>query len=251
MCLLTALAIRRLAPRVLPGLLFALAAGLYAFITGVRLQLLLYGYAPIMASWVIYYLIIFRFDLLALGIVLGFAGPYFRRWAEGFFDGRGPFWALTWLATPLVLSAVCGPSFRLAHGLVVPVAGWGFGLLVLAAGQEKALPPARGWGYRFWAYLGDRSYGLYLFHMLAMTVARAITAVVGLFTLWSPVAAFAFHTAAAAVLLLAVVELVYRVVERPLTDIGRRVSARFRIIPTDAAPQVAILPLSDEGRRAA
>jgi peptidoglycan/LPS O-acetylase OafA/YrhL len=247
-CVVGALALRRRAPQALPGLLFVLAAGLYLTITWMRLSLLFTGHFKGTSSPPLFYLQAFRFDLLALGVILGFIGPRFHHRQGASFNNWGPFWTPILLGLPFGLAALCGLSLRLRHGLVLPVAGWCFGLLVLIAAHEKALPSGRGWGCRVLTYLGDRSYTIYLFHVPAMMPAVAL---LGTSLPIRSIGYCALHAAISIAVLFPLVELVYRVVERPLTEVGRRVSRRLRIIPADPSPEVGLSTAQTVGRKAA
>ena len=242
LCLLAGVALRRRAPRVLPVALPVLAAALYLFILLMRWQLLAHGQVLVTTWRPLIYLFFLRFDFLALGVVLAAINRRYRDRIATYFAERGPFWSPILLAVPLALSAVCGdisrPS-RPVFGLVMPVAAWCFGLLVLAAAHERALPAVRGWGYRCWRYLGDRSYTIYLFHTPAGLVAWWLIAkVCGPWVYANAIRSGALHAALATLVLLLVVELIYRLVERPLTEAGRRLARQLRLIPDEPRPEL-------------
>ena len=253
-CFLSAAILGRKAPRVLPGLLFALAAAVYLLVLWMRLEFLYLGHIKVTSWRPFLYLFFLRFDFLAIGVMLGLTDGRYRQAIAKLFVGRGPFWTPILLGTPLALSAVCGEIVVLSRpvfGLVLPVAGWCFGLLVLSAAHENALPPARGIAYRFWTYLGDRSYTIYLFHWPAMLAASVLlSSAFGPWAVAAPVRAGILQVAIAATVLLPFVECIYRGVELPLTAVGRRVSRRLQIIPEEALPPTAS-PVAFSRRRAA
>ena len=238
--LVVALVTRRHAPRVLPWLVCGLAAGFYLYVQYLRLNILAGG-RPAGPRW--NYFVIFRFDLLALGVVLAFFNLRFGDRVARFFADRGPFLSPILLLVPLGLTAVCGTPHgpnKFWSGLALPFAGICFGLLVLAAAHERATPATRGWAHRFWRYLGDRSYTLYLYNFFTLLAAWAVLQRLAPTWAFTSGVRFGFLQMAVAVpLLLAVVELVHRGVERPLTALGRRLARRVRVIPADPAPTPA------------
>ena len=97
-------------------------------------------------------------------------------------------------------------------------------------------------------YLGDRSYTIYLFHVPAMLPAVAL---LGTSLPIRSIGYCVLHAAISAAVLIPLVELVYRVVERPLTEVGRRLSERLRIIPADPSPEVGLSTTQAVDRKAA
>ena len=248
-CLTLAVVARRHAARVAPAAVFGLAFALYAAILYLRADTLFSGHQleRLPARWK--YLVTWKFDFLALGILMAFADRWFRDRVRAFAEARGQFLAPILLLAPLGFTALSGDPFKHEKhlvGLGLPVAGLCFGLLVLIAAHNRAFPPARGWLYRLGTYLGDRSYTIYLLHFPMMAVAWGI--IFRSFPEWGFSSATRFGFLQVGLMLgvmLPIVELIYRGVEQPLTRLGRRLSKRLRINPPEedaAAPDVLPMP---------
>lgn len=170
-----------------------------------------------------------RFDFIALGIILAFVEPKIRQRLKTAFQDSGPFVVPFLLLIPVGLAAVAEPPRELStapvlHGLVFPIASALFGLLVLLAADKLAFPKQDGPVRKALWFLGDRSYAVYVFHYPAMVIAwlgfdrlfpTALSRAVG----------FSVAQAVLAILiLLPLCELIYRKVELPLAEYGRRLA---------------------------
>lgn len=104
---------------------------------------------------------------------------------------------------------------------------WGFAFALLALWQSKW--PSRWCANRFFEYLGERSYSLYLLHPIVIIVLKSPLETV--YGLLSPMlGAYAYFVCAVALLvpLLLLSEVTYRLVEFPAIRYGKKVSARLR-----------------------
>ena len=200
------------------------------------------------------YLVFHRFDMLALGVLLAFVDRRFRERIGAFFAERGPFLTPFLLIVPFCLVALsyCElgkyPTSHLT-GLALPVAGWCFGLLVLAAAHGLRCPPSTAGPTAPGCTSATAGYAIYLYHPPVLGAAWII--IHNLFPryegLGPNIRVGLVQLALVVPLTWAAVELVYRGVERPLTAVGRRLAARVRIIPADTSAEVIVLPM----RRAA
>ncbi len=228
-CVVGALAGGRVAPR----LLLALAGGVYLLLTVMRLQFLARGHISVTSSPLAVYLFFLRFDLLAAGVLVGLFDHRFGPRLAPRVARVGPYLAPLLVAAPLALATVTGSVVtlsRLTQGLLLVTAGGCFAGLVLVAAHQAAVP---GWGrgrlYRWATALGDRSYSVYLFHGPAVLAGVALSG-------GESEGARLTQAAAAAVVLAATTELVYRGLEKPLTSRGRRVADRLRVRPPADQP---------------
>ena len=104
---------------------------------------------------------------------------------------------------------------------------WGFAFALLALWQGKW--PSRWCANRFFEYLGERSYSLYLLHPIVIILLKSpLQTLYGL--LMPTLGAYAFFVCAVALLvpLLLLSEATYRLVEIPAIRYGKKVSARLR-----------------------
>jgi peptidoglycan/LPS O-acetylase OafA/YrhL len=155
---------------------FAVAALVYAATLAVRIAacfgVLAQTPAPVPVP--LLYLMAWRVDFLALGIMLALADLRFGNRVQTACARSGKFLAPLLLLGPLALAALCESPFephaRWLNGLAMPVAGLAFGLLVLLAAHNLAFPAGRGPIYRALVYLGDRSYTWYLMHFPLLVV---------------------------------------------------------------------------------
>lgn len=245
-CLAVAIVFRRHAAKVLPALVCAGAVGIYLYGFALRMQIVITGNGINTLSRYVNYFLFHRFDLLALGVVLAFANRRFGPTIAKLFQDRGPFLTPFLLVGPFVLVSLTGPSYtNQTMGVGITVAGLCFGLLTLAAAHDLAMPPTRGWVYRAWTFLGDRSYSIYLFHFAGMALAWIV--IDNIFPKYGGVKVHA-TTALLQLLLvplltLPIVEVVFRWVEQPMTAVGRKVAKRVRILPAEDAPKT--LPLRE------
>ncbi len=195
------------------------------------------------------YLLIWRFDFLALGIVLAFVREPLRARCGRFFKECGTSLAPWLLLVPLIVTSLCGTLYadvltaRALTGFAMPLSAMCFALLVLLAADNQAFPATRGPLYRLLMYLGDRSYTLYLFHYPVLVFAWLLT---NRFLPWAFAGQVRYSVSQAvllAVLLLPVVEVVYRFVELPLTRLGKRLThPKAPVDVAEVEPAPAMLP---------
>lgn len=275
-CLVAAVVLRRFAPRALPWVLGVLALALYLYVAVIRfdsaisgdywgfwkhqswhrqLEAAAYSPTPVDGQWLArigYYPALIRFEFLPLGVLAAFFDRRFRPWVRAKLADRGPWLAWPLLLTPLALGALTGTTDNPYYfGWLYLVAGWCFTPLVLIAAHNQLLPNTRGWLARLLRYLGDRSYTLYLLHppvlSLAWYLVNVLPALLGDVRPWTEWVNKSesgrnelLQSAVALVLLLPLTELVYRLVELPLTRVGKRWGAKLRIIPPEPAAGVAL-----------
>jgi peptidoglycan/LPS O-acetylase OafA/YrhL len=176
------------------------------------------------------YLLRWRFDFLALGIVLAFVAQKLRGSIRSYFKERGNFLAPLLLVIPLIVTSLCESQYtdaltvRALTGLGMPLAAACFGLLVLLAADNLAFPTTRGFLYRFLLYLGDRSYTYYLFHFPVFVVAWLLIYRFAPATFNSALRYGVAQVVLVTVLLCPLVEVVYRFVELPLMRLGKRLT---------------------------
>jgi peptidoglycan/LPS O-acetylase OafA/YrhL len=139
----------------------------YLAISLVRLTFLIKGHMQ-HVPWLLVYLTAWRFDFLAMGIMLAFLNRKWSRQICNLVGDAGPFLTPWLILLPLWIVSMCespfAPEARILHGLGLLLCGFAFSALVLLAANSRAFPASRGAVYRFMVYLGDRSYTLYVFH---------------------------------------------------------------------------------------
>jgi peptidoglycan/LPS O-acetylase OafA/YrhL len=213
------------------------AAGAYLCLVGTRL--ISCGHCATDGLVVLRYLTHWRFDFLALGVAIAFLDARVARRIRAKFHQTGPFCAALLLTFPVMLAAVCesplsGGNYYL-HGFGLAAIGLCFAGLVLLAGNGLAFPPSRGWIYRSLRVVGDRSYTYYLFHFPMFIVAWLF------FNRWFPYAfKSAWHYSVAqaitvAAVLVPLAEIVYRGVELPLAELGRKIASKMRTRGSNAS----------------
>lgn len=178
------------------------------------------------------YLVVWRFDFLAFGIVLAMAQERFGPWFRHTFEKTGLFLSGGLLLVPLGLAALCETQYaglsekRFQIGLMYPVALLCFGMLVWLAANHLAFPATRGPIHRVMLYLGERSYTIYLFHFFALAVTWLIInfCVVGPYLRYYAL----FQAAIFPIVLFPCVELVYRFVELPMIRYGKHLTSVAR-----------------------
>ncbi|HWB07594.1 MAG TPA: acyltransferase [Pirellulales bacterium] len=220
----------RLSRRWTERTLMVAAAGLYVFLTGRRLAI--WGAGPAATAAAVQYLVGWKFDFLALGVTSAFIDRRFAERVRIFFAQSGPYCSAFLLLLPIMLAAVCespnAAASPVLHSVGYVLMGLSFAGLVLLAASGLAFPASRGSLYRACWFVGDRSYTYYLFHYPMFIVAWL------LFHRFFPTAFKGpWHYAVAqgvtvAALLIPFSELVYRCVELPLADLGRRIAARMK-----------------------
>ncbi|HJT36641.1 MAG TPA: acyltransferase [Pirellulales bacterium] len=181
---------------------------------------------------VLFYLTAWRFDFLGLGVMTAFIDRRLGERIRAVFRDSGTYCSAFLLLVPLMLAAVCESPLAGAapvlNGVCFVAIGLCFAALVLLAANGLAFPSSRGPVYQMLKLLGDRSYTYYLFHFPMFIVAWL------LFQAGFP-AAFSgpWHyefaqCVAVAVLLIPFAEVVYRCLELPLADLGRRLAGKMK-----------------------
>lgn len=227
-CLLAG-GVLRLRPKWCGAVLAAAAAAFYVCLVGWRLAT--WGDLEKMPS-VVRYFVHWRFDFLGLGVVTAFAD---HRWGErirAVFRENGNYCSGFLLIVPLMLAAVCESPLQEPAPVLQAVGYTMFGLcfagLVLLAANGLAFPAGRGLLYRWFKFVGDRSYTYYLFHYPMFIVA---------FLLFHHHFQGAFrgpwHFAVAqcvtvVALLVPFSEAVYRCIELPIAELGRSIAGRLK-----------------------
>lgn len=246
LCLAGAVVTRRSHAAVAPVAVLGVAAVVSGGILAVRVDYLLGGtWLAALPRWAVY-LVNLKFDFLALGIVLATVDRVWKARIARAVTGRGPALAAVTLLVPLVVAVFCGNPLTstgpLLTGLGMLTAAAGFGGLVLVAANTNVLPRGWGWPTRLLVYFGDRSYTIYLLHFPAMAAAWVVFQRFVPWAFGGPYRYGVLQVVVTAVIVLPLVELVYRGVERPLTAVGRRLAARVRIVPRPADPVTLRFP---------
>jgi peptidoglycan/LPS O-acetylase OafA/YrhL len=278
-CLVASLLFRRYAPAVSRWALVIFAGLLYFLAMAVRLDYAFagsywgyYTHTPFYEQFhtaavaqptsdgnenrtaaVAFYLLTWRFDFLALGILAAYIDRRYAARFLGWLADRGPFLSVILFVTPLIFGAMIGPEATAPHfhvGWLMLISQWCYLLLVLIAAHNKMLPAARSAGAMVLKYFGNRSYTMYLLHMPLIAATWYIMYMLPTFydqsrpdsppitpEIWawlgkpSTCRYGLVQALLVSVLLLPLTELVYRYVEMPLTSFGRRLAKRTRIIP--------------------
>lgn len=198
-----------------------------------------------------------RFDLLALGIVLAFVEPRLRQRLQLAFQDSGPFVAPFLLLIPVGLAALAESAVSMAdapmlHGLVFPITGVSFGLLVLLATNGLAFPKRNGPIRRAMLFLGDRSYTVYVFHFPAMMIAWLAFKPVSHLAMARAVGWDVAQAVLTILILLPACDLIYRKIELPLAEYGRRLAHSLGAAKTEGRramevePEAATISISHE-----
>ncbi len=227
---LTVAVLSRKSERAAKWCLLLVAGALYIGLLACRLSILFgLDIAPTLPRLVAY-LLIWRFDFLALGVVLAFVARRVRGALRTYFQDCSTFLTAFLLLIPLGTIALCESQFqnpltaRALVGFAMPMAALCFGLLVLLAGENMAFPMTRGWIYRTMLHLGDRSYTIYLFHFPMLAVAWLLFFRFMPWALAKPIHYGIAQMVLVTALLLPLVEVVYRFVELPLMRVGKRLT---------------------------
>jgi peptidoglycan/LPS O-acetylase OafA/YrhL len=170
--------------------------------------------------------VVFRNQAIVLGVLLAIAEP-------GAWFARPGAWLANrprWLQAALSLALILALGALGARGLVARA---GIGLIALAsvalvylAAQDRGLILRDGLPRRLLAYVGARSYGIYLIHVPAFFAARELFSRAGFGGTPSLGTEFALCATAMAILLLCA-ELNWRLLEHPLRIRGARAAQRF------------------------
>ena len=173
------------------------------------------------------YLMMFRTDALALGILLALWSRQ-ASWqlALALFTGLGV-WGCRLLALACIAALALLSSRLQLTAYAISVIALLSGLLVLMASYNRdlLLPPGRLRALLLW--LGARSYGLYLIHVPVFFATRELFYRAYPEPVADPRLAPAYLLCAA-VLLVVVAELNFRLLEMPLRRRGTRLAARLR-----------------------
>ncbi len=247
LCVLTGVS-RRFGSKSTGSVICCLAGALYAASTFLRGCILWESDLAARAPVLLKYLTQWRFDFLALGIVLAFINARFGKQILEYFRNSGAFISPWLLTVPFFICSVCEPaessSPRFLHGFGYPIAGFLFGPLVLLAANNLAFPPTKNYVYKTMLFLGDRSYTLYLMHYPVFIIAwllfhwlfpRAFSGAI----MYGVCQAIAVGT-----ILLPLCEIVYRYIELPFARLGRRIAASLG----KPSPAHAALSLQDARR---
>jgi peptidoglycan/LPS O-acetylase OafA/YrhL len=220
----------RCRPATTGRLLCGLSLVAYLAVTGARLGFL-FGADLANAPRLIHYLLAFRFDFIAAGVVLAFVERRLRGRLLATFSKCGPVVACLTVVAILALLSLSGSEVggirRRLDGLAMPVVCLLISLLVALAANNLAFPATRRQFYAVMEKLGDRSYTYYLMHFPMFVVAWLLLyfakpAVVSNAWLYG-----VFQIGLTAMLLVPWCELVHRCVELPATSFGRTLASRI------------------------
>lgn len=195
------------------------------------------------------YMFRWRFEFLALGVLLAMFDRSIPGKIRAYFQQRGPFLTGFLLVIPLGLASLCesmfSPERRLLFGLAMPVTLVCFGMLVLLAGNNCAFPSTRSHMYRVLVWIGNRSYTYYVFHFPVLLFTYLICFKWHAAALWPPMRWGKWQAAIAIPLLVLLAEPIYRWVEMPITRFGKRLVDGRRHTPNSSAssPSVDSTPL--------
>lgn len=204
---------------------------------------------------IVKYLLANTFDFLPLGVLLALFDNAFPGRVSRTFAVKGPALTGYLLLIPLACVAVFDSPVdmhlraRFLVGLGEPLALGCFGLLVLMAGNGCAFPTSHGRLYKFLEFFGNRSYTYYLFHLPAMVIGWLV---IDRWIQWanrSELRRALVQIGVTMVMLVPVAELIYRYIEMPFTELGKRLAEgrRDRSIDHRSTPESsATLPLTAE-----
>jgi peptidoglycan/LPS O-acetylase OafA/YrhL len=216
------------------------------------------GHDPLLGKPAILgYLLHWKFDFLPLGVLLAMFDLTFPGRAASFFRDKGPAFTGYLLLVPMAVVAMCESPFeaktRFLTGLGLPLTAICFGILVLLAGNQCAFPKSHSLLYRVLEYFGNRSYTYYLFHFPVMVVAWIFIYgtkwpdMIQGWMRWGQLVPWKYgvvQAVLATLILVPIVEVVYRFVELPLTRFGKRlVDGRRRKPLAVAAEGAGTLPM--------
>lgn len=202
------------------------------------------------------YLLRWRFEYLALGIILAFVNSRFKERFCSAFRDSGSFLAPTVLLLVFGFAALTdrdNPSaaFPFTSNLLLPIGGLAFGLVILLAANGLALPRSQGPVYKAMTYFGDRSYTLYVMHYPVFVLAWLIMSAFVPSAFSSNLSYGSYQLGLTAAMLLPLTELIYRWIELPLSRVGRRIASSLAPPEDDFAKEnfgcpekVPVAPLS-------
>ena len=181
-----------------------------------------------------------RFDFLLIGILMGLLEDFgfWKKRVEAFSNCYGNFLTPFCLIVPMVLCALSESSFekhpRMLHGFTFLVANPAFAVLVLLCSRNASFPEKNSFIYKLFSLIGDRSYTIYLFHYPAMLIAWTLACFLTKqklmpfeFRTLSPIVYGCFQIFSAGILLIPFVELIYRKVEIPLANYGKKLAVKI------------------------
>lgn len=181
---------------------------------------------------VLLYLTAWRFDFLGLGVMTAFIDRCLGERIRAVFRDSGTYCSAFLLLVPLMLAAVCESPLAGAapvlNGVCFVAIGLCFAALVLLAANGLAFPPARGPLYRVIKLIGDRSYTYYLFHFPMFIVAWLLFQAGVPAALRGPWHYAVAQCVAVMALLVPFAEIIYRCLELPLAEIGRKLAGRMK-----------------------
>jgi peptidoglycan/LPS O-acetylase OafA/YrhL len=214
------------------GAIAWIAGSVYVACLLVRLSCLFWPQVVPSYPQVLLYITGWRFDFIALGVLLAYA-----------FDRRkGPFKATAtdrqlysspWMfCIPLGLLSLMDDSLTglaqapLLSGIGYPLTGICFMVLVRNAANNMAFTAREGRVYQFLAYVGDRSYAYYLFQFPVFAITWLLVLKFDPAAFSSAVHYGVVQMVVSAFILYYVVEFIYNRVELPMTALGRRLAER-------------------------
>jgi peptidoglycan/LPS O-acetylase OafA/YrhL len=200
-------------------------------ITVVRISITSQPYPYVPPTGLFPYLMEFKFDFLCAGVVLYWAYDTFklrftpRTWLSVvlFIAAVGPFVWFAWIGYPHDGHSV-KPFARVGY----PLAILSFSTAVLLAASDVSWIPRDSIVYRFLLYLGERSYVIYLFHIPFSAVAWMILVRYFPQVFAGGQAAYAVMVFLFTIIMTIVgVEILHQCVEKPLINLGARISRRL------------------------
>ncbi|OEO29669.1 hypothetical protein VW23_001905 [Devosia insulae DS-56] len=202
------------------------ATAIYALCLAQRVGLL-FDY-PILSDSPLTYLRQWRFDFMALGVIVACLPT--RQVSKG--GSFSPYLILI----PLIITSLSEDIFSaeapFLHGFAAPLTAICFAALLFLARSGYAFPNSTGWLYRSLTWIGNRSFSLYLLHfpvMAAVWIAFDRLTPLAFSSDWTYGVSQAVVTLALA---LPCAELCFRYVELPGQRLGKRLTARGRGLPT-------------------
>lgn len=224
-------------------LLVALCTTVFALTLAMRVGVLQGYQAEAHAPRWLFYCMVWRFDFLALGVMVAGLEMRFGAAFDRGIQSLGNYLSPWLLLLPLAAMSLCETPFTtvankpLMIGFGFPFAAVCFAGLVLIASRNQAFPATRGRVYRGLEWLGDRSYTIYLLHFPVFILAWMAMYLGRPSLFGSPVGFGVAQVALVTVILAPLCELVYRGMELPCIEYGKRANrALFSPRPATSAP---------------
>jgi peptidoglycan/LPS O-acetylase OafA/YrhL len=234
----------RMPPRWASQCLLGVCASVFAFSLLLRFGVLC-GYS--VESWSprwLFYAMHWRFDFMALGVLVAGIETHLGDRLEARWKSMATHWSPWLLLTPLMAMSLCETPFHAVEkkpfliGFGHPIAAACFAVLVMIASRNLAFPESRGRLYRTMEWLGDRSFTIYLMHFPIFILAWMIVYFARPTLFSSPVGFGIAQMLLTAAIGLPLCDLVYRGLELPCIEVGKRAcKALF------APRSVAVTPL--------